>query len=140
MTFEEIDNYVKSTLESRYKDVTRRDYREIEKNDPVRFKGYGEKSGLMYLVDVDGDHYIDINICTSSTRMVFRQDDDTILNSTKRNEMVDDSIKNYINSFCDLIDEYFYSRVALYKRIGQFNKGIIPSDLQRNNKINEIIS
>lgn len=139
MTFEEIDNYVNTILKSKYKSMERRDYREIEKNDPIMFKGYGEKSGLMYLVDY-GDHYIDINILPDSTRMVFRKDSETIISLIKRNAMYNDSLKNYINSFMDLIDEYVYSTDILYKRISQFNRGNIPSDLKRNNKINDIIS
>lgn len=141
MTFEEIDNYVGDLLKDKYgKDSERRDYREIEKKDPVRFKGYGEKSGLMYLVDVDGDHYIDINIWPDSTRMVFRGDDDSILHLIKKNEIHKDSLKNYIDSFISLVDEYGIVNSQMYSRFNEFNKGNIPVDLKRNNKIKEIIS
>ncbi len=137
MTFEEIDNFIGDKLKSLYKDPTRRDYREIEREYPVRFKGYGSESGLMYLVDVDGLHYIDINILLASTKLVFRQDDHIIIKYTCKN---DKSLPDYINAFNSLIEEYYESRRILYSRIGDFNKGKIPQDIVRNNKIENIIS
>jgi hypothetical protein len=131
MTFEEIDNLVKEKL-SIYHDVERRDYRDIESKDPIRFKGYGARSGLMYLVDVDGDHYIDINILTDTVKMVFRKDDDQLLYSTK----TFDKTKEFLSAFLSLIEE----EGNMMNRFHYFNVGKIPTDIIRNNKIKDIIS
>jgi hypothetical protein len=140
MTYKEVDTFIENILKSKYSDNReRRDYWEIEKNRPIMFNGYGEKNGIMYLVDIDQDYYLDINIRENSTKMVFRKNDEKIIHSIKENEMPNDSIKNYINAFLSLIDEYLENRYMIYNRIGLFNSGIIPSDLKRNNKINEII-
>lgn len=136
MTFDEIDNFIGDKLENANYVPTRRDYREIERNDPIRFKGYGDRSGLMYLADVDGSHYIDINILPNSTKVSFRNDDHIIIRHDVKN---DKYLKDYINAFLSLIDEYYESRKVLYSRIGEFNKGNIPKDIVRNNRIDQII-
>lgn len=132
MTFDEIDNLVAEKLSIYGKSVERRDYREIEKKKPVNFKGYGEKSGLMYLVDVDGDHYIDVNILKDSVKMVFRKDDDKLLHLTRT--FIE--VKEYLAAFLSLIEE----EGNMMDRFYSFNTGKIPTDIIRNNKIENIIS
>ena len=135
MNFDEIDKYVNLVLRGKYSKsrFERRDYRKLEKEKPEFLKGYGKKSGLMYLVDVDGDLYIDINIYPNSIRMVFRRDDYNLLGYTCKDK---NKYKEYIDAFILLSDEY----PEMKNRFNTFNRGKIPLDISRDSKVNEVLS
>jgi hypothetical protein len=135
MNFDEVDKYVNLVLRGKYSKsaVERRDYRKLEKEKPDFLSGYGKKSGLMYLVDVDGDLYIDINIYPNSIRMVFRRDDYKLLRYTCKDK---NKYKEYLDAFILLSDEY----PSMKGRFESFNNGKIPLDVSRDSKVNEILS
>jgi len=133
MEFKEIDELVGKILDSKYgSDNERRDYREMEKKDPITFKGYGSRNGVMYLVDHGYDFYIDVRLLQDSFQIVFREYDNYILDITHKNT---DDINEYLSSFFELISEYH----DLMNRFELFNRGNIPIDIKRVNRINEII-
>ena len=130
MNFKDIDELVGSRLENRFGSTERRDYNELENRKPELFKGYGDKRGLMYLTVVSYDLYIDVNI-TDKVILSFRKDDDKLI--TVHSNF--DSLQYNLNIFITLIDEYIY----VINRFNNFNSGIIPQDLIRVNKINQIL-
>ena len=130
MNFKDIDELVGSRLENRFGSTERRDYNELENRKPELFKGYGDKRGLMYLTVVSYDLYIDVNI-TDKVILSFRKDDDKLI--TVHSNF--DSLQYNLNIFITLIDEYIY----VINRFNSFNSGIIPQDLIRVNKINQIL-
>lgn len=127
-----IDKYIGEMLFSKFGDkVERRDYYKLEKTKDY-LKGKGEKNGLMYLVDVDYNYYIDINIYNSGlVSMKYRMDDFILISlSTSKN------IKDYLYAFLSLIDEK-----QLFKdRCQELSSGKIPQDLIRDKKINNILN
>ena len=134
MTFKELDKLVHNSLKNRWdKKVERRDYRKLEEEDPKFYKGKAKSAGLMFLVDVTDDLYIDINIYEDYFTMRFRKDDDTLIRMDSRRFNQHDDI---INIFLNLIDEYLY----LEERLVQVSNGIIPNDLLRESKIEKIPS
>jgi len=130
MNFQEIDELVGSRLENRFGSTERRDYRVLENKKPELFKGYGDKRGLMYLTVVSYDLYIDVNI-TDKVILSFRKDDDKLI--TVQSNF--DNLQSNLDIFIALIDEYIY----VIKRFNNFNSGIVPQDLIRVNKINQIL-
>ena len=131
--FNEIDVFVNKTLKEKYGNhCERRDYRELEKRNPTRFEGYGNSSGLMYLVDVSRDTYIDINIRDNykEISMVFRKDDNIIIIKTIA---FDESYKQYLLYFIKLVDEY----KELMKKFNDFRIG--TRMILRDIKLEEII-
>lgn len=141
MTLEEIDKLVGDILYSKYMEtVERRDYREIENKSPESFRGYGEKNGIMYLVDLDNDLYIDIFLLKDSFKMVLREDSSKIINLTTSYSLTIPTPKDYLLSFIGLVEEHDDIMIKQWKRYSSFNSGIIPIDLIRGNKIDEIIS
>lgn len=134
MTFKELDKLVHNSLKNRWgKKVERRDYRKLEAKNPEFYKGKAKSAGLMFLVDVTDDLYIDINIYEDYFTMRFRKDDDTLIRmDSRRFNQHDDILKIFLN----LIDEYLY----LEERLNQVSNGIIPNDLLRESKIEKILS
>lgn len=127
-----IDNYIGEKLFSRFGDKTeRRNYYKLEKTKDY-LKGKGDTNGLMYLVDVDYDHYIDINIFKSGlVKMKYRMDDFKLI-STSTNL----NIEEHLEAFLDLVDEH----QNLKSRFTQLSNGEIPQDLIRGRKINSVLS
>ena len=127
-----IDNYIGEKLFSRFGDKTeRRNYYKLEKTKDY-LNGKGDTNGLMYLVDVDYDHYIDINIFKSGlVKMKYRMDDFKLI-STSTNL----NIEEHLEAFLDLVDEH----QNLKSRFTQLSKGEIPQDLIRGRKINSVLS
>lgn len=140
MTFEELDNLVFTSLKNRWgKVVERRDYRELEKENPVFHNGKTKSAGLMFLVDITYDLYIDINIFEDYVTMKFRKDDDKLITIDSRRHYGKNGFENsdkLLDCFLNLIDEYLY----LEERFKQINSGNIPTDLVRANKIDSILS
>lgn len=130
MNFKEIDNLIGSRLNNRFGSTERRDYKKLENKRPDIFKGYGNKQGLMYLTTVSYDLYIDVNI-TDKVILSFRKDDDSMIKFYSDFE----NLQLNLDIFISLIDEYIY----VLKRFNNFNSGIIPQDLIRTNKINQIL-
>lgn len=138
MVFKEIDNLIKNNITNKWSDTVRRDYVELEKKyakhlngeKPNPYKGYGDNNGLMFLTVVAYDLYIDINI-TDKVRMVFRKDDSTLI--TKFSDF--NNVELNLDIFITLVEEY----LEVTKRFKQFSRGIIPEDLIRNRKINQIL-
>lgn len=129
---DKIDKLINNRLESRWGDkLERRDYYQLE-TEKEFLKGKGEKNGIMFLVDVDSSHYIDINLYKSELiRMVFRRDDFEFTEIHCNKENVD----NNLNALLLLIDEYLLTM----KRFRQISKGEIPNDIVRYNKVNKIL-
>lgn len=140
MTFEELDNLVFTSLKNRWgKVVERRDYRELEKENSVFYKGKTTSAGLMFLVDITYDLYIDINIFEDYVTMKFRKDDDKLMTIDSRRSHGRNGFwncDNQLDYFLKLIDEYLY----LEERFKQINSGNIPTDLVRANKIDSILN
>jgi len=134
MTFKELDKLVHNSLKNRWdKKVERRDYRKLEEEDPKFYKGKAKSAGLMFLVDVTYELYIDINLFEDYLTMKFRKDDDVLIRMDSRRFNQHDDI---INIFLNLIDEYLY----LKDRFNKVSNGIIPNDLLRESKIEKILS
>lgn len=136
MTFKELDKLVYTSLKNRWgKKAERRDYRKMEKKKPDFYKGMGRKNGLMFLVDVTDDLYVDINLFEFEDyfTMEFRKDDHKLIeiDSRKFNKNED-----FLGTFFILIDEYLY----LEQRFKLINSGLIPKDILRTSKIDSILS
>lgn len=139
MEFYEIDELIKNRITNKWSDTERRDYVKLEKKylkhlngeKPDLYKGYGERYGLMFLTVVAYDLYIDINI-TDKVKMVFRKDDSRLMT----NFSSFDDIKLNLEIFITLVEEY----LEVCSRFKKFNRGKIPEDLIRNNKINQILN
>lgn len=127
-----IDNYIGENLFAKFGDkVERRDYYKLETQED-HLKGKGEKSGTMYLVDVDYNHYIDINIYKSGlVNMRYRMDDFNLISIS-----IKDNVEDYLHSFLSLIDE----QQTFKMRCQQLSNGIIPKDLIRSKKINSVLN
>lgn len=103
MKFDELDVLVNNILTKKYGlSSERRDYRELEKKRPDMFGGYGKRNGLMYLVDVGPDLYVDINIHEREFKMVFRKDDYKLIRKIEDFN----SPEKYLRYFLKLVDEY----------------------------------
>lgn len=139
MEFNEIDELIKNRITNKWSDTERRDYVKLEEKyakhlngeKPNFYKGYGDKNGLMFLTVVAYDLYIDINI-TDKVKMVFRKDDSRLMT----NFSSFDDIKLNLEIFITLVEEY----LEVCNRFKKFNRGKIPEDLIRNNKINQILN
>lgn len=128
---DKIDQFINNKLKSIYGDkLERRDYYQLETEKEFLI-GKGETSGIMFLVDVDYSHYIDINIFKSGeVRFAFRKDDDKLIAyRTKEN------IEEYLNAFLFLIEEYKFTN-SLMKDL---SKGIIPKSIKRNILLNNVL-
>lgn len=128
----DLDNYIGEKLFTKFGDkVERRDYYELEKTKDY-LKGKGKTSGLMYLVDVDYRHYIDINIYkTGKVKMEFRMDDTALISLSTNTD-----IKIKLYAFLSLISDY----IKLNKNFDKLSSGEIPQDIIRDKKINTLIS
>lgn len=139
MTFKEFDKLVFNSLKNKWdKKVERRDYRELEREKPDFFKGKSKSTGLMFLVDVTYDLYVDVNLFEDYFKLTFRKDDDNLIKIDSRKHGINDFIggDKLLYIFLQLIDEYLY----LEQRLNLFNSGKIPTDLERANKIDSILS
>lgn len=139
MTFKEFDKLVFNSLKNKWdKKVERRDYRELEREKPDFFKGESKSTGLMFLVDVTYDLYVDVNLFEDYFKLTFRKDDDNLIKIDSRKHGINDFIggDKLLYIFLQLIDEYLY----LEQRLNLFNSGKIPTDLVRANKIDSILS
>jgi hypothetical protein len=129
---DKIDKLINNRLESRWGDkLERRDYYQLEIEKEF-LKGKGKTSGIMFLVDVDSSHYIDINLYKSGLiKMVFRRDDFELIEIHCNKE----NVNNNLNALLLLIDEYLLTM----ERFRQISKGNIPTDIVRYNKVNKIL-
>lgn len=128
---DKIDQFINNRLKSIWGNkLERRDYYQLE-TEKEFLKGKGEKNGIMFLVDVDYSHYIDINVFKSGeVRFVFRKDDDKLIAyRTKEN------IEEYLNAFLFLIEEYKFMKNLM----DELSKGIIPKSIKRNILINNVL-
>jgi hypothetical protein len=127
----EIDNLINKKLQKRFgKSLLRRNYYKLELEKEL-LKGKGESSGIMFLVDVDYSHYIDVNLYKSGlVKIVFRKDDDNLINIQTY-----ENVESYLDGVLSLIDEY----TSTLQRFKQISKGIIPTDIVRYNLVNKII-
>lgn len=128
---DKIDQFINNRLKSIWGDkLERRDYYQLE-TEKEFLKGKGEKNGIMFLVDVDYSHYIDINVFKSGeVRFVFRKDDDKLIAyRTKEN------IDEYLNAFLFLIEEYKFTNNLMK----DLSKGIIPKSIKRNILLNNVL-
>lgn len=140
MEFEEIDKLISETLNKRYpKKTERRDYYKLEDQWSKEYAtkhltllNYGDSNGIMYLVDVDFNHYIDVRILKSSVLLTFRRDD---LKYMHKSFSYDKFTKDHLSFFLYSIDSLF----EVDKLFGKFNKGEIPIHILRDNKISEIL-
>ena len=140
MTFKEFDKLVFTSLKNKWGNrVERRDYRKLERKKPDFYKDKSKTAGLMFLVDVTDDLYVDVNLFENYFTLVFRNDDDDLIEIDSRKHMGRlDFIggNNLLYYFLQLIDEYLY----VEQRFNLFNSGTIPTDLERANKIDSILS
>jgi hypothetical protein len=135
MTFEEIDKLVETETDIHFHGTERRDYRELEANDPVMFKGYGDRNGLMYLME-HGGYYIDINILKDSVKFKYRDGWDEGLIRTEFS--FDDFTPQHIDMFIDLINEHVSIISEWCFRVEKFSKNNLPKEYIRAGKLNEI--
>lgn len=135
MTFKEFDKLVFTSLKNKWGNrVERRDYRKLERKNPDFYKDKSKTAGLMFLVDVTDDLYVDVNIFENYFTLVFRKDDDDLIEIDSRKHFIGGN--NLLYYFLQLIDEYLY----VEQRFNLFNSGTIPTDLERANKIDSILS
>ena len=137
MTFEEIDKLVGDSLQKRYPNNTeRRDYYKLvskwKEKDP-NYKGDHDRTcGIMYLVDVDYDHYIDVKIPNGRITLTFRKDDIELMNRSFTHE---EFTKDMLFFFFFAVDDYFKADTLFDK----FNRGEIPTEIIREYKLEEIL-
>lgn len=136
MTFQEIDKLVSESLKSKFPKTIRRDYyklvKEWKEKDP-NWKGDHDKTcGIMYLTEVDYDHYIDVRIMESRVRLTFRKDDSEYMDKTFD---YDKFTKEILFFFLFAIDDYFKSDTLFDK----FNSGVIPTEIIREYKLENIL-
>jgi hypothetical protein len=133
MNFKKTDEFVNLTLNNKFKKTERRDYRELEKSRPDFFKGYGNKSGLMFLVEVNYNHYIDVNLFekTQSAKLVFRRDDYNIVYKNVQFYV----LEKYLTDMLLLVDEY----LETIGKLKMFNQSTITKEIIRDCKLNEIV-
>lgn len=134
MSFKSIDDVVNNILTKEFgKKSERIDYRQLELKDPKKFKGYGDKNGLTFLVDVDYDHYLYVNLYEKrdSARIVFRRDDTNIIH--KYVPLI--TLEKYLKDTLSLIGEY---QSMMYK-MSKFNSSEVTIDIIRDSKIKEIL-
>jgi hypothetical protein len=134
----QIDNLINTKLRKRFgKSLERRDYYKLELKKEF-LKGKGESSGIMFLVDVDYSHYIDINIYKNGLiKMVFRKDDDVLIKINVNEFLLqENTLEDYLDGFLSLIDEY----KSTLSRFNQISSGIIPTDIKRYNVVNNILN
>ena len=128
---DKIDQLINNRLKSQWGDkLERRDYYQLEIEKEF-LKGKGETSGIMFLVDIDSSHYIDINVFKSGeVRFVFRRGDDILItHRTKEN------IDEYLNAFLFLIEEYKLTKNLM----DELSRGIIPKSVKRDILINNVL-
>ena len=135
MTFEEIDNLIETEFKKHFSDVERRDYREIEAQNPKTFKGYGAKSGLMFL-SCCGDGYVDANILEKTIKLQYRDgmDDEPISAQFK----IEDFTPAHLMMFTDLIDEHQNMIEKWEKKVEKFRRNELPKEYLRMGKLDEI--
>ena len=129
-----IDKLVGKLLFDKFGDkVERRDYYKLEKKHEY-LKGKGKSSGLMYLVDVDYSHYIDVNIYyNEKVKLTYRKDDDDLMSLLfVSNET---NINDALFAFISLVDEH----QSLKDRLNCFSNGKIPTDLIRSKKLDSLL-
>lgn len=114
--------------------MERRDYYKLEAEDSNMFKGYGDKSGVMYLGDVDYDHYMDINVFnTGIVRMGFRYNDDYIIKMNS--DKFDKDIDSIVSIFLESINNY----MKLLASFEELRNGVIPTSMRRDMQLNNIL-
>ena len=115
-------------------DMERRDYYKLEEEGPNMFKGYGDKSGVMYLGVVDYDHYMDINVFnTGIVRMGFRYNDDYIIKMNS--DKFDKDIDSIVSIFLESINDY----MKLLASFEELRNGVIPTSMRRDMQLNNIL-
>lgn len=147
MKYGKIDKLVGKYMKSNFKSGSeRRCYFELERKEPVRFKGYGEKSGLMYLADIMNHYYVDVAIkpkvedaeeTEGSIRLAFRDDDKELMCVyTTFAEFEELQMKYFIS----LIWEYLTMEKRWISKTNDFSNGVIAQDFIRDNKIDNIVA
>lgn len=133
---DKIDQFINNRLKSIWGNkLERRDYYQLE-TEKEFLKGKGETSGIMFLVDVDYSHYIDINVFKSGeVRFVFRKDDDKLIAYRQQQGATKENIEEYLNAFLFLIEEYKFMKNLM----DELSKGIIPKSIKRNILINNVL-
>lgn len=128
---EYVSNLITNYSNNRNCKFLRNDYHKLESEKPIMFKGYGDKSGICYIVDRSYDTYINIHILENRIKLIFRKDDNNIIKIT-----INDNYETFLETFLIMVDEYqeFKSNCIL------FSNGNIPKYLLRENKINKILS
>lgn len=135
MNYDKIDKLVSKYLRPNFgnKNLERRDYFKLEKEDPKSFKGYGAKNGMMYLGDINNTYYIDINIIPyteskneskGSVRMVFRKDSDDLI---RKYYTFNDITEVDIKWFTKLIVEFIAMTQEWNNKVSDFQKGKLSS-------------
>lgn len=146
MTFDEIDTLLKEELKAKFRKVTRRDYRKMERETPGSYIGYGKKDGVMFLLDIGSSFYLDIRLLEDKVLLHLRQDEETIIHITMS---IQESPKPWkkccvfskdnLKYFFYLLDEYFNTIRTFDKKVHEFNHGKLDQDWVRNNRIEKII-
>ena len=131
----DIDKIVNDRVINMWDNMERRDYYELEDERPEFYRNRGERNGIMYLGDVDWDHYADIHVYKdNSFKMAFRRNDTNIISIQSEN-FKNENIKTLLKLFIESIDEY----LKLMNIFNSLKKGVIPTDILRNNKIDNIL-
>ncbi len=116
--------------------MERRDYYKLREENPDMFKNRPLSCDyIMYLGEVDYDHYTDIFLYdTGIVKMVLRRDDTTIISMTS--DRFDKDINSLLSIFLGSIDDY----MRLINIFSNLNRGIIPIDMRRNLRIDNIFN
>jgi hypothetical protein len=135
MTFEEIDTLIEIEFKNHFSDVERRDYRKLEAQNPKDFKGYGAKSGLMFLAEA-GDGYVDANLLEKTIKLKYRDgmEDEPIYAEFKWQDFT----PAHLTMFIDLIDEHLNMIEKWENKVEKFRRNELPKEYLRMGKLDEI--
>lgn len=129
----DLDKLINDKLIHRW-NMERRDYYLLEKKNSKWFKDKGVKNGIMYLGEVDYNHYADVNLLnTGHIIMKFRKNDDIILSINS--EKFSEDYETLLDMFISLIEDY----ETLNDTFENLKRGKMPIELSRNNKLNKIL-
>jgi hypothetical protein len=128
----EIDKFINDKLMGTW-NMERRDYYKLEESKPLMFNGYSDR-GIMYLGDVDGDHYVDVNLLKDGVvRMTFRHNDERII--LMNSAQFETDIETLLNVFLGSINDY----MNLIESFEELRRGNIPINMRRNMRLNNIL-
>lgn len=146
MNYHKIDKIVAKYLKPNFGSyMERRDYFKIEKGNPINFKGYGQKNGLMYLIDVNDDYYLDFKIkpktndkteVNGEVMIDFRKNDSSIMRKYYTFQTINEvEIRYFISLVIEFIDMY----TKWNGKVKEFTNGKLSADFKRIDYVETVL-